>query len=105
MDALGGVPVHLGQGAITGCDDGMLAAFIRVEVGADVDDTSREGCECILVDALVRAPVHLGQCTGAQPDNDVLRPYRGDIIARGTSRSAIAGALSQNILCYFGDGG
>src|SRR5437588_780554 len=104
MDTLDGTPVHLGQRAITGCDDGLLAAFIRVEVGADVDDASREGCQRLLVDALVRAPVHLGQCTGAQPDNDVLRPFRGDIIARGTSRSAIAAELRQNILCNFGEG-
>src|SRR3989442_565386 len=83
----------------------MLAAFIRVEVGTDVDDANSEGCQRMLVDTLASAPADLGQRTGAEPDNDVLRPFRGDIITRGTSQSAIPAELRQNILCNFGEGG
>src|SRR6266516_768433 len=106
MDALAGAPVDLGQYAITGWDDGVLGAFIRVEVGADINHSAiEESGQRILVDALTGAPVDLGQCTGAQLDNDVLCPFRGDIIARRTSQSAIAAELRQHILSNFGEGG
>src|SRR5437867_138154 len=83
----------------------MLAAFIRVEVGADVDDASGEACQRILLDPQARAPVHLGQGTWAESDNDVLCPFHWDIIARGTGDTTIATELRQHILCHFGEGG
>src|SRR5258708_19668036 len=80
----------------------MLGAVIGVEVAAYVDDASGEGCQRILVNALAGAPVHLGQRIGAKPGNYVLRTLSGDIIACGTSETAITAELRQNLLSNWG---
>src|SRR3989442_712888 len=58
----------------------MLAAFIRVEVGADVDDANREGCQRILVDTLAGAPVDLGQHPINSCDNGMLGAFSRDVV-------------------------
>jgi hypothetical protein len=69
-----------------------------MKVAADINNTSGEGCQCILVNALTRTPVHLGQRPVTEPDNDVLRPFVADIIARDADNCIIAGELHKDIL-------
>src|SRR5947208_3381720 len=76
LDSLAGGPADVVEYAIIGCDDGVLGGFIRVEVGADINHSAlEESGQRILVDALAGAPVDLGQCTGGEPNNDMLRPF------------------------------
>src|SRR5206468_773900 len=58
----------------------MLGAFIRVKVGADVDDASGEGGQRILVDAPAGAPVERGQHAIDGCDNGVLGAFSRDVV-------------------------
>src|SRR5260221_12672305 len=75
------LPIHFDERPIMNSGDCMLGALTGVEVAADVDNTIGESCQCILVNALTGAPVHLGQHSITDPDNHMLRPFVPDILA------------------------
>src|SRR5258708_11184181 len=77
--ALTGEPVHLGQRAIAGPHDGVLATFSAVEVAADVGNTSADACQHILLNALTGAPVHLVEYVITDADNHMLRAVIPDV--------------------------
>src|SRR5260370_27698601 len=84
------LPIHFDERPIMNSGDCMLVALIGVEVAADVGNTIGESCQCILLNALTGAPVHLGEYVITASDNhmlrtvsrDVLTSYSDDIIAK-----------------------
>src|SRR5260221_14492937 len=96
------LPIHFDERPIMNSGDCMLGALIGVEVAADVDNTIGESCQCILVNALTRAPVHLGQRPITDPDNDMLRPSIRDVVTSYSDNRIIEGEQDKVILSMSG---
>src|SRR5438034_10763069 len=83
------LPIDLIERPIEVPGNGMLSAFTGDIVASDISNPAREVSQHVLMDALTRLPVYLGQSAVIGPDNDVLSAFNGDI-GGPSSRNSIA---------------
>src|SRR5438034_10291881 len=90
------LPIDLIERPIEVPGNGMLSSFIGDIVASNISNPAREVSQHVLMDALARSPVYLGQSAVIGPDNGVLSTFVGNIVAR-YSDNGIAEA-GQHIL-------
>src|SRR6266516_3559351 len=90
------LPIDLIERPIEVPGNGMLSAFIGDIVASDISNPTREVSQHVLMDALTRSPVYLGQIAVAGSDNHVLSAFIGDIVASDFNNSTWE--VSQHVL-------
>src|SRR6266516_1948022 len=81
------LPIDLIERPIEVPGNGMLSSFIGDIVASNISNPAREVSQHVLMDALTRSPVYLGQIAVAGPDNHVLSAFIGDIVASDFNNS------------------
>src|SRR3989442_188167 len=90
------LPIDLIERPIEVPGNGMLSAFIGDIVASDISNPAREVSQHVLIDALTRYPVYLGQIAVTSPDNDILSAFTNDIVACYSGNGI--GEVGQHVL-------